>query len=534
MSDSYLADSSTVQDLAHLVAIQLLGACFTLPPDHILGAPSPNYSGLSEHGSSNVPSPRMISSLRLHTHFRYSPCFGHQARSPSPVQLWPGTFDGPSTSGAHSPSDDTLRTPSHVSRTSLTLDVPEEKALFDFERAEHERVHTELIPKAAAKSWYRRHGIRDFNSRVFRRHQNSHNGKKLAAKVHTLHQSQDEIDHDGTDIQHILQSVRTMPNTDDTNQTISGSIAHRSKRESVRRRWSKIRRRFGSLHSDISISGSEDQSSTSESSLCGVPDFGLESSASARRKRAQERGDIETSSMEDGPHYNSPMSGNLSPVEVGHDSTWRELRSLSAASTFPLAEVVAAAEYHVPRHANRHRQSLAQRSSEVSASEITPKLLVSSSNTSLTACSSGQASSDACECRHAEASPSSMAPAFPTPRRTSTRGRDRRKSMLSEVCTPDDYTEAKKWHNADRFERGGLSAAGSALDSPREETEPFILKDPPPRVDKALTAKFPRTSTSGTQIFRPHEDGIEIDGLPVGPGRETWDDGGKKGERVYL
>lgn len=94
VSDSYLADSNTVQDLAHLVAIQLLGACFTLPPNYFPGMSPSNYVDLETGSSSLIPNPQMISSLRLHTHFRYSPCFGHQPRNSSPVSSWPSIFDG--------------------------------------------------------------------------------------------------------------------------------------------------------------------------------------------------------------------------------------------------------------------------------------------------------------------------------------------------------------------------------------------------------------------------------------------------------
>jgi hypothetical protein len=46
-----------------------------------------------------------------------------------------------------------------------------------------------------------------------------------------------------------------------------------------------------------------------------------------------------------------------------------------------------------------------------------------------------------------------------------------------------------------------------------------------------------RTSTSGTQIFTPSDDGVEVNGLPTGPPAKTWDDPGQKGkkrERSFL
>jgi hypothetical protein len=98
-SEAHLADpAGPVDDLAHMVAVQLLGACFTMPPDQTIGIPPSNYvaSDCPTSNSTIIPDPRMTSSLRMHTHFRYSPCFGHQARNSSPIQLW--TYDG------HSPN----------------------------------------------------------------------------------------------------------------------------------------------------------------------------------------------------------------------------------------------------------------------------------------------------------------------------------------------------------------------------------------------------------------------------------------------
>ncbi|KAI9049429.1 hypothetical protein LZ554_006462 [Drepanopeziza brunnea f. sp. 'monogermtubi'] len=60
VSDNYFCDPSTIHDLAHLIAVQLLGACFTLPPDHILGIPYPSYT-IDKYATGRLPDPRMIS-----------------------------------------------------------------------------------------------------------------------------------------------------------------------------------------------------------------------------------------------------------------------------------------------------------------------------------------------------------------------------------------------------------------------------------------------------------------------------------------
>jgi len=566
MSDGYLTDACAVQDLAHLVAIQLLGACFTLPPDHV-----PISTDVVEHGNKNVPNPQMVSSLRLHTSLRYSPYLDYQARSPSPAQHWPGTFDGPSTIEPLSPSDDSsdpLSVPHQKFRTQLTLEIPEESGLLNFETLEHESFQTDVYPKAG-KSWYRRHGIRDFNSRAFKRPPPSHNSKRLTRKPHTSNPPKYETDRQGVDTQHQCHSSEIMPVTDDNQQaTILHSEPHRifirPMKERVSRRWSRFRRRIGgSLHTDDLTSESEDQSSASEASAFNTPNCSIGKSARTRSQRVQERGDIETSSMEDSPHYNSPMSGNLSPVEIGQGLLWRKSRSLSAVSNPRLAErfneaaALAAAEYHIPVNPNRHRQSLVKNTNEYAMLQVSPVEHTASMNAAMTTTDFGVVTSELCDCHHPEpSSPSSMAPAFRTPSRASTRGRDRRKSMLSEICTPDEYADSKKCHKAgcpEGFDRGSLSIAGSALVSPQEETEaPSFLhlagelnQAVSPghgemiggirgSMDQSCRPKLPRTSTSGTQIFTPDPDGIEIDGLPVGPGMEAWSIDGKRRERTYL
>jgi hypothetical protein len=90
MSDSFLADPSSVDEMAQMIAIQLLSSCFTLPMNLEGGTVMPKYDI-----SPPIPDPRMISSLRMHNQYRYSPRFGHEARSTSPVSVWTKTYDGP-------------------------------------------------------------------------------------------------------------------------------------------------------------------------------------------------------------------------------------------------------------------------------------------------------------------------------------------------------------------------------------------------------------------------------------------------------
>jgi hypothetical protein len=125
--------------------------------------------------------------------------------------------------------------------------------------------------------------------------------------------------------------------------------------------------------------------------------------------------------------------------------------------------------------------------------------------------------------------------------------------MLSEVYTPEDFQNHSR--TKELAERNILIAAESTLVSAMEETPPSLNtqirrqehEDATPcssfgafnsatdlRVSHRDSPGFPRTSTSGNQIFTPESDGVELDGLPVGPDRSRWARKGGRRERTYL
>ena len=54
------------------------------------------------------------------------------------------------------------------------------------------------------------------------------------------------------------------------------------------------------------------------------------------------------------------------------------------------------------------------------------------------------------------------------------------------------------------------------------------------RIKQQKRPGLSRTSTSGTQIFTPEADGMELDGLPVGPDRSHWTgEGGRRERRTF-
>lgn len=270
VSDSYVADPTSVHDLAHLVAVQLLGACFTLPPDSIT-AMTPEYTR-DDDGASVLRDPQLISSLRMHTHFRYSPSFGHQARNTSPVQAWPGRFDGSKSgsprdrrgTGSSTPNIGTSSPCSHgpvMGRALQNTEGSETWPAGDDDEEDYIRTccnSSELDPTVAACAWYRREGVRDLNSCSFTLPRLP-GATSRHSTTHTPERSREE---------HIIPRSSTGPSVARTKYRLRPMIRAEPHhvfiqpvRELVVKRWRKVRRRFGgSLHSSLPTGRSEDAS----------------------------------------------------------------------------------------------------------------------------------------------------------------------------------------------------------------------------------------------------------------------------------
>ncbi|KAH7369502.1 hypothetical protein BKA65DRAFT_416470 [Rhexocercosporidium sp. MPI-PUGE-AT-0058] len=478
VSDNYFCDPGTIHDLAHLVAIQLLGACFTLPPDRILGISSPNYT--INKTSARLPEPRMISSLRMHTQFRYSPSFGHQARNTSPVQGWPKSFVNTSpgfssripdteasalaswrralnlTGGSGScgslESDGSARP--HSNNDGLELEL---EALHQSQRPSHQSYIPMMVPHSM-------------------RHRTERGGRKTSRQPNAKRGTQS-----------------TEPKTNYRLEPVIRSEPHhvfiQPVLELVVKRWANFKRRLsGSLHSALPTGGSEDQDSASE---IGSP--AISSDGKARRLRAQERGDIHSSDAESTPHFNTPVSGHLTPTtsqKPFHDRR-RKRVSPSESSLHPMG----------------HQYSPGVQEPTAPSRPAFPFYSPARYNPPITSNS------------------------FSSRRR---HNREKRKSTLSDMYTADDIREPGA------LGRGVPGAPASANATPMENGEQEfrsvattlaipILNDP----TISLRPRIGRTSTSGTQIFTPVDGGIELDGLPVGPPEKTWIGHGRR-ERTYL
>ena len=552
ITDSFLSDPSTVHDLAHLVAIQLLSACFTLPPDSTVGLPSPCYTSLDKHGSTSFPDPRMISSLRMHTNFRYSPSFGHQPRNSSPVQLWPGLYDGPSPISSPTTANiDAITTdigtsadPPKRSKHRWTFHATEGSGSGDSDLGMFGPCSskTNLDPTVGKTAWFRRQGVHDANCKVVtvpllpRTFQHYKGGTR---------QSLDPNRASMTSQQQAKMKYRLQP-------TIKSEPHHvfiQPVKELVVKRWRSLTRKFGgSLHYDLPDSQSGYHTSGSESGVSEASTPILSTDAKKRRRRAQERGDIHSSSVESTPHFNSPASEMFSPPEPSGTISPFSIEPPAAPPSSPAdttSKPASKARANGASFANGEKAAM-------KAASASDSMICARTHTSPTCPTPAGGFSNHSKLDSPLSFPSkvtSPGSSYSYPSKGTARKHGRR-SMLSEVCTPEDFQPPSSPN--EYAERSILSAVGSTLATPTEEAsmnlnaqrqrhanEDAFAGSPvagftdmtDTRIKQQKRPGLSRTSTSGTQIFTPEADGMELDGLPVGPDRSHWTGKGGRRER---
>lgn len=507
VSDNYLTDPHKIQDLAQLVAVQLLSACFTLPPEDFIGRPS--------HTGGESPScptgPPMISSLRMHTHFQYSPSFGHQAQNTSPAQPWSGAFDGPSPSGIPPALEQSRnrRQSSHLRTRRKERSVSDDagrSAACDVENDSFfGSCNSESDPSQT-------HGMHTSNCRTVSVPQSPNNrGKPGSSSRQRLYSQARYSSEQGDDEGNALYRENGAgPRSNYRLQPVIRSEPHpvfiQPVRDLVVQRWRSFRRRFsGSLYGSLPPRFSDDRiSSESQASSGSSPP--MSSDGKARRRRAQERGDIQSSSASNIAHHNSLVTNSTVP-SPGSDSSLRA----SSVPTLSLSPT--------PRVPNK--------SQSINPAPMTCGIHPFRDHGS------------------SQSTRSSMnsARSFSARRRAS----GHRRSMLSEVFTFEDIDDSSAIAET-KYERGILSAAGSVLTTPGEPESPQrpvvadVLNHPGLDNFLAIMAdmrtpkrpNMPRTSTTGTQVFTPSYDGVELDGLPVGLPKDIFAAKGNRRERTYL
>ena len=537
ISDSFLAGQNCVEDLARLVAVQLLGSCFTLPPDHS-GQIEPDYSCYNFNSPLSPPDSQLISSLRMHTQFRCSPCFGYQARNTSPAQCWSGAYDGPFPS----------LSPPSIEIGLHTLDDQQEECT--------KAAGTQnLNPEASKGMNCRHHGVDDDSARAMHRSQRN-TTRQRPKPMHTDNDTCMPEGYRGVKV----QSSSKSPTTNYRLQPMIRSEPHpvfvQPVKELVVKRWKTFRRRFGgSLHA-YSPAGWEEnltEDPTPGHSTASSP--AMSSDGKSRRRRAQERGHIH-SSVDSTPLYNSPASGYDTPEGSSFPRPfWVD--SINASPASQLADPLAAAAALALADT---QAGPVQSPNSISPNLSTPSESFASSSQCGIPLDSNGCSQPTIEVRIAAKSTPDPATSSYTNR---TRKRQHRRSMLSEMHTPEDFAEniASEEAPKEPVERGLLSAAGSDLPTPQEEAESDIglvvhsegresignlgpvgalsVRRMTVSSDTRLSLGLSRTSTSGTQVYTPSDDAVEIDGLPASPSKEVWNSiiskgTGKRRARTYL
>ncbi|KAH6677103.1 hypothetical protein B0J14DRAFT_475059 [Halenospora varia] len=541
VSEGYLTDPDNENAIAHMVAVQLLGSCFTLPPDCIIDTPPPNHTTLEKHGLSSLPDTRMISSLRLHTQFRYSPCFGHEARNPSPIHSWPGVHSSVSQSatdtGFEIPHICTLNDRQKRRRGRRTRNVTEgsvsECSMQGADGYISRRNTGDLDPAAATAAWYNHaRNIREQISRALILPHLPSDARKIGSK-------------NGSGQGERLIPPRTTPNEEDIEfdeyeppedarsssrnyrlQPIIRSEPHhvfvQPVRELVVKRWRSIRRRFGgSLHAALPTNDLDDRNSiNSESGTSATSSPAVSPDGRARRIRAQERGEIH--SADSTPHNPTPNSGIFSeddaisepPKSPARDMPKRpklpsDLRS-STENPLAAAALLAASDSGHRKEDKTIAQILNPTTPTQSPSPISPDSGMSTlqSQPSSPGATSGNVPNNTPsdgplpsrdQVKPMPASPPLSFSSMRIPKR------QRRKSLLSEVYVAEDLEPEPR------------APANEEIDNESEE-RPSLW----------------RMSTSGTQVFKPDKNGVEVDGLPVGPSKDIWAGKGGRKEHTYL
>lgn len=412
VSESHLTNTEAPDDLAHIIAIQLLGSCFTLPLDSMGYLP---FSTSNEDGHPNLPDPRMISSLRMHTHFRYSPCFGHEQRNSSPAQVFPELYDG--TSPLHTTIPTSAASRKHEGKVLAEDSTGDDSCSAKYLRS---RMKKERSYIAGTKEWCVRNGFKKNNSRVSDQASSSTDLDLDRDTRLDGHQNSGAIA--SKKLNYRLQSViRSEPHP----------VFVQPVKELAVRRLKASRRHFGgSLHGALCSHESRETESGSE---YGSP--GMSSDARMRRLRAQEQGEIRSRADVDSVG-----------VQMGN----------SEQSNSPAAE------------------SFSEHGRDVTPWYIPPP------------------------------DPLKVVSVASPPLEASLRGQG---NILM---------------GADRAISLNLLKQDQSASSPT--VDGVNMRRP----------KFSRTSTSGTQVFSPGEDGLEVNQSPVGPDRDHWDAQGSRREQSFL
>jgi len=400
-----------------------------------------------------LPDPRMISSLRMHSHFRYSPSFGHQARNVSPMAMGMGTFDGTSPSLlrlAALPSNVSMFLPTQARGRRIRRRVVGD---FSSESAAEDAGHAYTHPISAATQQ------QELSQTVpLEESEPDHHSTNFA----TQNSSQDNLDR-ASYSESIHEATRAKPLRSEFRlQSVLRSESHhvfvQPVKELVVKRWKTFRRRLGgSSPSDRLRSDEESESGQSVCSSTGPGNDGRE-----RRRRVQNDSEIDAF-MDGDAHSNSPARQQATPLMLESEtfpSTDPENSHFQFHLADPLTAVadLVAAPSEDPDQSHWSPLSRAGCAPMSHASTANPELQANLDEAMVTIesvpkkpeCQSSISSKQTGSCSaHSYSS------------RRGQVGR-RRKSLLSEVCTPDDFNLNGEGKTEERSVLNGVPLPSSA------------------------------------------------------------------------
>ncbi|ELR08239.1 hypothetical protein VC83_04538 [Pseudogymnoascus destructans] len=573
----HIKSTSNTQEQAFITAVQLLSVSFTLPVEQF-----ENYNNSTNlyfaTASDGVPDARLISSLRMHTDYRWSPAFGHEARSTSPEYLHKATHGGEQSLAGLGDAPVSLnlsysrrsrRSKRKRKRHQIRYVTPADRSGQEHVEKLDSHRSTQALERSALDSV---EGIfsdstRQTKSRLLP-------GRKARSCPVSPTLNTESVGSRATRLHHLpTQIERHEPpmgtpqarwQLESSRYTLEPAIRSEPHpvfiqpiKELVVKSWQTFRKKLDNTLSrgrpnpgGTSAPFKNEQMSLSWPALVGPS---ASSWAVQRRRNARERHDIYSSSVESSPRYNSLTSGTTSdassPVRTDSAATIPLSRGSSS-----LAEVVNTTKAKDPPASSNHSlpSFISNSTSDADSESSNPRPIPRSPAGFFIGKSGGSG-------------PNHTMPSF-VPLRGSKR-RGRRPSMLSEVATPYGdiaLTEAEQL----MMEGGGNEVilgvgdlkSGSSGEFPAErmyEVGPESHRLEKCRSLDALTrrdlfstddsqnmpgraeghevdmgkSRLQRISSAGTTVITPSDDSVEVGRSPAGPPFRIWDEGDRKGKR---
>ncbi|OBT79406.1 hypothetical protein VF21_02011 [Pseudogymnoascus sp. 05NY08] len=574
----HMKGTSNTQEQAFITAVQLLSVSFTLPVEQF-----DNYKNSANlyfaAASDGVPDARLISSLRMHTDYRWSPAFGHEARSTTPEYLRKATHGGeqPLAGLGDAPVSLDLSYSGRSRRSKRKRKRHRIRYVTPADRSRQE--HVEKFDGHRSIPALENSGLNSVEGSLSDSTQQTRSHLMPGRKAHSCPVSPtlntDPVRSRSSRLQHLPTQIEIDEPPKETPQarwqlessryTLEPAIRSepypvfiQPVKELVVKSWQTFRKKLDNTLSrgcpdpgGTSAPFKNEQMSLSWPALVGPS---ASSWAVQRRRNARERHDIYSSSVESSPRYNSLTSGTTSDSssQVRTDSP---VTMPAAKESSSLAEVANATKAKSPPASSNHSipSFISNSTSDADSESSNPQPIPRSPAGFFISKSGGSG-------------PNHTMPSF-VPLRSSKR-RGRRPSMLSEVSTPyGDITLTE----AEQLMMEGVGSdvtiatdepnSGSSAKFPAEmmcEVGPDPHRPARCRSLDALTgpelystgdsqnvhgraeghevdmsrSRLQRISSAGTTVITPSDDSVEVGGsLVAGVRSKIWDEGDRKGKR---